>query len=315
MDRAELKPPISDLKRLPHMIAELLERDVGGIEPIAQAHYQAEFFLYLGRHVGLPVALEGALKLKEISYIATDAYAAGEMKHGPIALLDENTPVVVVATESPVLEKVISNIQEVRARGARVIAIATEGDDDDRRARRRGDPGPADRLDAGAAAGGDPAAAARLPHRPAARPQRRPAAQPGQDRHGGVTRGRAGPSPPGRDRPAGDRAPRAGARAPSAARRSACSPTPSAPTPPSRARPGQHLAARFCAKEAVAKALGLEAWSFRDVEVDLGGGGPPEVMLHGAVAERAEALGVAVRISLTHTRTDAGAVAIAAAHD
>jgi glutamine---fructose-6-phosphate transaminase (isomerizing) len=129
MDRKQLKPPISDLKRLPHMIAELLEHDVSGIEAIAEAHHGAEFFLYLGRHVGVPVALEGALKLKEISYIATDAYAAGEMKHGPIALLDENTPVVVVATESPVLEKVISNIQEVRARGARVIAVATEGDD------------------------------------------------------------------------------------------------------------------------------------------------------------------------------------------
>ena len=86
-----------------------------------------EFFLYIGRHIGLPVALEGALKLKEISYIATDAYAAGEMKHGPIALLDESTPVVCVATDSPVLEKVASNMQEVRARGARVIAIATEG--------------------------------------------------------------------------------------------------------------------------------------------------------------------------------------------
>ncbi len=130
MDRAQLKPPISDLKRLPHLIAELLERDVCGIEAIAESVYTAQFFLYLGRHVGLPVALEGALKLKEISYIATDAYAAGEMKHGPIALLDENTPVVVVATRSPVLAKVISNIQEVRARGARVIAIATEGDDE-----------------------------------------------------------------------------------------------------------------------------------------------------------------------------------------
>jgi len=81
----------------------------------------------------------------------------------------------------------------------------------------------------------------------------------------------------------------------------------------SRARPGQHLAARFCAKEAVAKALGLEVWSFRDVEVTTAGG-PPEVMLYGAVAARAEALGVTVRISLTHTRTDAGAVAIAAAN-
>jgi glucosamine--fructose-6-phosphate aminotransferase (isomerizing) len=128
MDRTTLKPPISDLKRLPHLISEFMGRDAGGIETVAHSLYQAEFFLYLGRHIGLPVALEGALKLKEISYIATDAYPAGEMKHGPIALLDENTPVVVVATESPVLGKVVSNMQEVRARGARVIAIATEGD-------------------------------------------------------------------------------------------------------------------------------------------------------------------------------------------
>src|SRR6202041_619084 len=84
----------------------------------------------LGRNAGLPIALEGALKLKEISYIATDAYAAGEMKHGPIALLDESTPVVAVATDSPVLEKMISNIQEVRARKARVIAIVTEGNEE-----------------------------------------------------------------------------------------------------------------------------------------------------------------------------------------
>ena len=130
MGRDQLKPVISDLKRLPHKVAELLERDVNTIETIARAHYEADFFLYLGRHIGLPVALEGALKLKEISYIATDAYAAGEMKHGPIALLDQNTPVVVVATDSPVLEKVISNVQEVRARGARVIAVATDGDDE-----------------------------------------------------------------------------------------------------------------------------------------------------------------------------------------
>ncbi len=123
-----LKATISEVKRLPHRISEMFERDIAAVEQIAERVADADFFLYLGRHVGLPVALEGALKLKEISYIATDAYAAGEMKHGPIALLDQSTPVVVVATESPVLEKVISNIQEVRARGARVIAVATEGD-------------------------------------------------------------------------------------------------------------------------------------------------------------------------------------------
>jgi glucosamine--fructose-6-phosphate aminotransferase (isomerizing) len=129
MGRPELKPVISDLKRLPHMITEFMQRDVSPIHAIAERYYESDFFLYLGRHIGLPVALEGALKLKEISYIATDAYAAGEMKHGPIALLSDNTPVVVVATESPVLEKVISNMQEVRARGANVIAIATESDE------------------------------------------------------------------------------------------------------------------------------------------------------------------------------------------
>jgi glucosamine--fructose-6-phosphate aminotransferase (isomerizing) len=122
--RAEI---IADLKRLPHCIEELLETIDEQVQEIAGTHFGDRFFLYLGRHVGLPVALEGALKLKEISYISTDAYAAGEMKHGPIALLDESTPVVAVATDSPVLDKVVSNMQEVRARGAHVVAIATEG--------------------------------------------------------------------------------------------------------------------------------------------------------------------------------------------
>jgi glutamine---fructose-6-phosphate transaminase (isomerizing) len=130
LEASVLTDRITDLKRLPHLIAELLEQAPESGRRIAEATDGADFFLYLGRHVGLPVALEGALKLKEISYIATDAYAAGEMKHGPIALLDESTPVVVVATDSPVLEKVISNIQEVRARGARVLAIASQGNAD-----------------------------------------------------------------------------------------------------------------------------------------------------------------------------------------
>jgi glucosamine--fructose-6-phosphate aminotransferase (isomerizing) len=142
LEPARIAELVGEVKRLPHCIAEITGSDggfggppapgpptpvVAQVRRIAAQHWQGEFFLYIGRHVGLPVALEGALKLKEISYIATDAYAAGEMKHGPIALLDESTPVVCIATDSPVLEKVASNIQEVRARGAHVIAVVSEG--------------------------------------------------------------------------------------------------------------------------------------------------------------------------------------------
>jgi glucosamine--fructose-6-phosphate aminotransferase (isomerizing) len=115
--------------KLPRKIQAFLEGD-HPIDEIARRFHDAPFFLYLGRHIGLPVALEGALKLKEISYIPTEAYSAGEMKHGPIALLDEETPVVVVATNIHVYDKIVSNIQEVRARGAHVIAIATDGNED-----------------------------------------------------------------------------------------------------------------------------------------------------------------------------------------
>jgi glucosamine--fructose-6-phosphate aminotransferase (isomerizing) len=124
--RAEL---VAQLKNIPSKIEETIEIVDEPVQAIAQAHHQRRFFLYLGRHIGLPVCLEGALKLKEISYIPTDAYAAGEMKHGPIALLNEETPVICVATDSPVLEKMLSNIAEVRARGADVVAIASEGTD------------------------------------------------------------------------------------------------------------------------------------------------------------------------------------------
>jgi glutamine---fructose-6-phosphate transaminase (isomerizing) len=125
----EIASLLAEVDSLPQKIATYLDGD-HPIEEIAQRHHQAPFFLYLGRHIGLPVSLEGALKLKEISYIPTEAYSAGEMKHGPIALLDADTPVVCVATNSHVYDKVVSNIQEVRARGAEVIAIATDGNED-----------------------------------------------------------------------------------------------------------------------------------------------------------------------------------------
>jgi glucosamine--fructose-6-phosphate aminotransferase (isomerizing) len=126
----EIEFILDRLYELPDKLAEFLDGD-HPIEEIAQRFHDRSFFLYLGRHIGLPVALEGALKLKEISYIPTDAYSAGEMKHGPIALLDEGTPVVVVATDHKVVyDKIVSNIQETRARGAHVIAIATDGNED-----------------------------------------------------------------------------------------------------------------------------------------------------------------------------------------
>jgi glucosamine--fructose-6-phosphate aminotransferase (isomerizing) len=130
MKPEELEFILDQLYELPRKIGSFLDGD-HPIEEIAQRFYDRPFFLYLGRHIGLPVALEGALKLKEISYIPTDAYSAGEMKHGPIALLDEGTPVVCVATDQKVIyEKVVSNIQETRARGAHVIAVATDGNED-----------------------------------------------------------------------------------------------------------------------------------------------------------------------------------------
>ncbi|MDQ3890395.1 MAG: glutamine--fructose-6-phosphate transaminase (isomerizing) [Actinomycetota bacterium] len=124
-DHSEL---LRALESLPDMIASFLD-GAHPVDEIAERYADRPFFLYLGRNTGLPVCLEGALKLKEISYIPTEAYSAGEMKHGPIALLDEETPVVCVATNSGVYEKMISNMQEVRARGAQVIAVATHGNE------------------------------------------------------------------------------------------------------------------------------------------------------------------------------------------
>ena len=114
------------LHEVPALVRRYLENS-GGLDEIARTYHDKRFFLYLGRHMGFGVCLEGALKLKEISYIPTEAYAAGEMKHGPIALLDHGSPVVVVATDGHVYQKVVSNIEEVRARDADVIVVASEG--------------------------------------------------------------------------------------------------------------------------------------------------------------------------------------------
>jgi len=133
LPKDEIESLIAEVQLLPEKIAQFLQDADDGVHPIddiAERHYDKPFFLYLGRNIGLPICLEGALKLKEISYIPTEAYSAGEMKHGPIALLDSETPVVCVATDSHVYEKVVSNIQETRARGAQVIAIATDGNED-----------------------------------------------------------------------------------------------------------------------------------------------------------------------------------------
>ena len=120
---------LREMRRLPRLVEEVLEKRPL-VAHVAEKYHQARDFLFLGRHVQAPTAYEGALKLKEISYIHAEAYPAGEMKHGPIALIDEHLPVVVLATKGPLYEKTLSNIQEVRARGGKVIAIATEGDEE-----------------------------------------------------------------------------------------------------------------------------------------------------------------------------------------
>jgi glucosamine--fructose-6-phosphate aminotransferase (isomerizing) len=126
--REELESSFADLRRLPRIIEQTLQLDPQ-IRQVARRYFRVSNFLFLGRGIMYPIALEGALKLKEISYIHAEGYAAGEMKHGPIALIDENMPVLVIANQSPVYEKVISNLEEVRARDGQVIAIASIGDE------------------------------------------------------------------------------------------------------------------------------------------------------------------------------------------
>ena len=143
LDLARARGSVSEEERLrigrglyeaPLLVQRLLdaqgEDGHDGVRRVAERYHGERFFLYLGRNMGFGVCLEGALKLKEISYIPTEAYAAGEMKHGPIALLEDGSPVVVVATDSHVFPKLVSNIEEVRARGADVIAVASEGNNE-----------------------------------------------------------------------------------------------------------------------------------------------------------------------------------------
>ncbi|HUW23709.1 MAG TPA: glutamine--fructose-6-phosphate transaminase (isomerizing) [bacterium] len=125
LGKEEARNILMHLLHIPHQVEEVLENQEE-IIACAQSYFKKIDFLFLGRHINYPIALEGALKLKEISYIHAEGYPAGEMKHGPIALIDENMPVLAIATDSRVYEKVVANIEEVRARDGIVIALATK---------------------------------------------------------------------------------------------------------------------------------------------------------------------------------------------
>jgi glucosamine--fructose-6-phosphate aminotransferase (isomerizing) len=124
----ELERLAAEMQRMPQLIDQAVQRNVRPAARLGKQLSGAELFMFLGRDIASPVAMEGALKLKEITYLPADAYAAGEMKHGPIALIGEDTPVVVAATSSPLQDKLASNIEEVAARGARVIAVVDDED-------------------------------------------------------------------------------------------------------------------------------------------------------------------------------------------
>jgi len=128
-DKKDIRYAMHELSVIPHKIEHLLKTQEKHIEQLAHKYHRSQDFLFLGRGVHYPIALEGALKLKEISYIHAEGYPAGEMKHGPIALIDENMPIVAVATHTPVYDKVASNLQEVKARDGKLIVICDEGDE------------------------------------------------------------------------------------------------------------------------------------------------------------------------------------------
>ena len=125
--REEARRLVQELMKLPRLVERTLLLDEP-VRAVAQKYHRASDFLFLGRGIMYPIALEGALKLKEISYIHAEGYAAGEMKHGPIALIDERMPVLVIANRGPLYDKVVSNLEQVRSRDGQVIAVVSEGD-------------------------------------------------------------------------------------------------------------------------------------------------------------------------------------------
>jgi len=128
-DESHLKERLDYFKRVPNQIESILETK-DSIEKISNLYYKKSNALYLGRGTNYPIAMEGAIKLKEVSYIHAEGYPAAEMKHGPIALIDENMPVFVIAVKDDSYVKIKSNIEEIRSRGGIVISLATEGDDE-----------------------------------------------------------------------------------------------------------------------------------------------------------------------------------------
>jgi glucosamine--fructose-6-phosphate aminotransferase (isomerizing) len=127
-DADEVQAHFRDLETIPALVAEVLTR-MDPVRKLARELAAEERVLFLGRHVGYPMALEGALKLKELAYVSAEGMPAGEIKHGPIALVDSGTPVIVLGTRHALLPKLVSNVQEIRARGARTVVIATDGDE------------------------------------------------------------------------------------------------------------------------------------------------------------------------------------------
>jgi glucosamine--fructose-6-phosphate aminotransferase (isomerizing) len=125
----EINTILDALDQLPELMTKALDR-VDQVDEVASKLTDARDFFFLGRHVGYPVALEGALKLKELAYLRAEGYAAGELKHGPIALIEPGTVVVGIATRNPLWEKLLSNIAEVHSRGATVVLVADDGDED-----------------------------------------------------------------------------------------------------------------------------------------------------------------------------------------